>query len=141
MSEVNNEIEKKIHEFAEQMYKVGYEEGHHDGEIDCIMNIHLDDFSYQRGIEEAWECVRKIFNASHNKIIGIFGKEREYEYVYYDIINEYSASEAIAKIKEYEEKQTEKSCNTCGNEYVGENGCKYCKRKDCDYSKSKWTLR
>ena len=36
---------------------------------------------------------------------------------------EYSASEAIAKIKEYEEKQTKKSCDNCGKNYCGNALC------------------
>ena len=54
---------------------------------------------YEKGLQDAWECARKIYNdLSMDKYIEIFeGKSWFFDY---------NASEAIAKIKEYEEKQT-----------------------------------
>lgn len=73
--------------------------------------------SYQKGLNDAWECARKINKLSWLTLeqMGFEIKDRS-KNPSWDVIKEYSASEAIAKIKEYEgkQKQTEKSCRTCG---------------------------
>ena len=79
-----------------QGYKDGYEEGHHYGEIDGVMNVQIDEVSYQRGLNDAWECARKIWSMSAYERAEIFHDK--------NCMLEHTASEAIQMIKEYEEK-------------------------------------
>lgn len=56
---------------------------------------------YQRGLDDAWECARKIFGVkygyTHDEIIGIYGRRL-------DAID-LPPSEAIEKIRKYEEQK------------------------------------
>ena len=68
--------------------------------------------AYNKGLEDAWECARKIIGLGEpTDVVGCAGLR--------DFICGYSASEAIARLKKYEEKQkkTEKkidrSCESC----------------------------
>ena len=67
-------------EKAQQTIKVGYETG------------------YERGIHDAWECARKI-DTNRDLENYVFGDDLDNGY------RNLSASEAMAKVKEYEEKQ------------------------------------
>lgn len=117
------EIENQIHDFALRINSMGFldgyskglddrkkeiekarKEGYDEGVTDTIFNTD----TYIQGLNDAWECARKIVNSyncnwsdSIPKYADIFG---EYLTVHtFDI----SASEAIAKIKEYEDKHTD----------------------------------
>lgn len=88
-----------------QGYKDGYEEGHHYGEIDGVMNVQTDEVSYQRGLEDAWECVKKI---TYEKTEGGFDFKELKEIfdgriLLSEILVNYSATKAMKKIREYEE--------------------------------------
>lgn len=93
------------------VYNQGYERGRED-------IIKQSDFSYKRGLDDAWECMEKICaevidgGLDSNTLKQIFGTA-----IIVNIFKTNSASEAIAKLKEYEEKQAEeqieKSCETC----------------------------
>lgn len=65
---------------------------------------HID--GYSKGLDDAWECARKIFNWTPYERALVFGDK--------NCMNDHSASEAIAKIKKYEE--TEKNCKNCVND-------------------------
>ena len=62
--------------------------------------------NYEQGLNDMWECARKIFvpvnkgGLSGDEVIQIFNSRAPYE-----IFDNYSALEAITKIKEYEENQ------------------------------------
>lgn len=96
------EIEKQIHKLAEHMYETGYEDGRKE-------NAKIADAGYSHGLNDAWDCAKKILQTSgdikaHMKTI--------FEVYAWDnplsIFEKYSASEAIEKIKEYEKnKRTE----------------------------------
>lgn len=62
--------------------------------------------TYEDGLNDAWECARKIgkVNWLTLKQIGFEIKDKE-KNPSWDVVMEYSASEAITKIKDYEEKQ------------------------------------
>ena len=108
---MKEEIEQRIHEFAEQMYKEGYAVGHRDGQESMFGKR-----AYQKGLDDAWECARKIMDLTSNDI-----KRKEIigdcapKYA----LTKYPASIAIAKIKAYEERQTGKSCYSC----INKNNC------------------
>lgn len=84
----------------------GYKEGLHCGEVDGVMNIQVDEVSYQRGLNDVWECARKIAcdpdygGYSSEALMKMFNSTS----LYY-IFEHFSAQECIAKIKKYEETQ------------------------------------
>ena len=86
-------------------YKQGYEDGKKvqakKGVLEVAGDIgELMQKEYQRGLDEAWDTVRKIYDIQNVRMIqNIFGAEANYA------IHNYSASEVMAKIREYEEKQ------------------------------------
>lgn len=102
---MNAEIEQQIHEFANKMYKAGYNDGFNMGYEDGLKY----DKRYEAGLNEAWECARKIGKVNWITLeqMGFENKDKE-KNPSWDVVMEYSASEAIARIKEYEEKQEEK---------------------------------
>ena len=76
--------------------KTGHEGGYRSG--------------YEKGLEDVWKCANKINDMNAREFEEVFG------YTYYAGCMEIvSPSEALQKIKEYEErqKQDEKSCGTC----------------------------
>lgn len=78
-------VEEQIHEFAENMYSIGYNEGVKDGQGNKTSD------TYTKGLNDAWECARKIMQLPNDT--------QELFYL--------SAKEAITKIKEYEEAEAE----------------------------------
>lgn len=68
----------------------------------------VSEMEYQRGLEEAWECAKMIYLPTScpdgipwAELTNIFPGIKSMN----DILRHYSASEAIAKIKEYKENQ------------------------------------
>lgn len=109
-------------------YKRGYDAG-----LDKIQE-RVDDaygVGYRHGLDDAWECARKLAEYNDETFREVIGDK--YLYLGTVFTNE-TASEAIAKIKEYEEKQTEKSCENC--ECFG--NLTECKKRPC-YAHSCWT--
>jgi hypothetical protein len=91
-------MNKEILGLAEQIYQLGYEKG----QKDPLMLFKTD---YDRGLNDAWECARKL---THPRYGGYRDSEEKEIFGYDnsdDVLTNYSASEAIQKIKEYEEKQ------------------------------------
>ena len=115
-----NDIEKIIRD----VYSQGYNDGLKDGKA----SVQIDETeAYESGLNDAWECARKIhIDLSMDKCIEIFEGKSWFDY---------TASEAIAKIKEYEEKQ-KRTCDTCQYLHGGFNSLKKC--ANC-YSKNGWT--
>ena len=92
----------KVMDHAIKAYRQGYEDGQKE-KPQAIYEMKVEE--YNKGLNEAWECARKINNLPKAEdLCELFKGKSCYEY---------SASEAIAKIKEYEEKQTKKSCGNC----------------------------
>lgn len=86
-----------------EAYNKGYKDGISDGNIcNGTFRKRIKE-AYENGLNDAWECARKIYlntdenGLSGNELYAIFGERGGY------ILKEYSASEAIAKIKEYDE--------------------------------------
>lgn len=85
-------------------YEKGYKQGQKDMEQDTMAVL---ENGKMIGREEAWECVKKL---AYEKTEGGFDFKELKEIfdgkiLTTEILQNYSASEAIAKIKEYEEKQ------------------------------------
>jgi len=97
---VNNIMENIKNEMLwrlENEYQRGYEDGRKD-------IIKQSDFSYQRGLEDAWECAKKAWSMSETEFHKIFNIEWDFEYM----LDNLSATEVVQKIKEYEERQNVK---------------------------------
>ena len=107
---VKREVDKQI----KAAYQHGYEKGYSE-EYEARQSA--VDIAYKRGLNDAWKCARKLSHtrpqAEWNKLCELFGVAENRAYT---IFEKCTATEAIAKIKEYEEKQTEKSCDTCDNQ-------------------------
>lgn len=85
------DIKNKIHELIESAYRMGYEDG--------------KNLEYDLGLNDAWECARKLMLGENDGGISIEESRKIFGVGYYSALSNYSASEAIAKLKEYEEKQ------------------------------------
>lgn len=87
---------------------------------DDYINKHygmFQDAAYQKGLEDAWEVAQKLAlnktdgGMSNEKMRDIFGFQ-----AVYDIFKNHTASEALEKIREYEEKQKTKDEIKVGDE-------------------------
>lgn len=90
--------------------------------------------SYQKGLNDAWECAEKIVCLSKEEYKDAFNEEwslfKLQDRFYYD-----SALDAIQEMKKYEEKK-QKHCRDC--EYYDYPNRLECKRRRCVYH-SDWT--
>ena len=123
----------------EQIKKEAYEKGQKDLRESCVPQ---DEEAYgigyhegfQQGLGLAWEAAKKIENLSEAEKFEIFG-----EYDMFHIMHRYTASEAIEKIRQYEqtqkeleqEKEEEKpiSAEEAMRQYLD----KFCKSQRCRY--------
>lgn len=100
-----------IKNIIRHVYDQELEDGLNAGLQDSII-INKDVYGqgYEKGSQDAWECARKIYNdLSMDKCIEIFEGKSWFKY---------TASEAIAKIKEYEEKQAKDIEIKVGDEVI-----------------------
>lgn len=126
--DVLNDLVPKTQELHRAIFDKGYEQGYNEGirsrngESYSIYCYGYDD-GLKDGLNNAWECARKI--TCNVSLVGystyalreIFDTAR-----LGDIFLNFSASEAIAKIKEYEEKQKQPDNEVkVGDEVVDEN--------------------
>lgn len=65
----------------------------------------LQDTAYQRGLEDAWEAARKIIHMPEGDLLNIFTECYSAVCTALQVLLKYDASEAIAKLKAYEDKQ------------------------------------
>jgi hypothetical protein len=95
-----------VDELTTNIYKRGYAEGQkcvskRVEDEETVEDIYRKGF--ENGLEQAWECAKRINNMTMDECEKVFG---EYRY-FGTIAHNLTASEAIAKIKEYEDKQTD----------------------------------
>lgn len=80
----------------------------------------LQDTAYQRGLEDAWEAARKIIEMTSPPYWEVFNEYKE------DLFGKITATEAIEKLKAYEEKQKAEDEIKVGDEVeVLNSGSKY----------------
>lgn len=98
-------MRKEYSDVIEVILSDEYARGYNDGVFAGANTNNTRD--YEKGLHDAWKCARKIF-APVNKG-GLSGRDVNLIFnnmeAPYNIFDNYSASEAIAKIKEYEENQ------------------------------------
>ena len=96
----------------EQVRKEAYDKGYHEGHNACfetakdIMEEKRNE-AYQRGLSDAWEAARKIHRMPDGDILDLFPDCYASICTAAQAILKYDASEAIAKIKEYEDGKQE----------------------------------
>ena len=83
-----------INEHFSDLQDTAYQKGLHDGESKCRYCN-----EYQRGLNDAWEAARKIVEMSDPPYWELFDEYKE------NLFGKISASEAIEKLKAYEDKQ------------------------------------
>ena len=94
--EIRDELEK-------QAYQRGYEEAYDTAYADAEQIYESGKRAmYQKGLKDAWECARKIASDNAGRNYSIFGQHFTVE-----ILNTHSASEAIEKIRQYEQEKEE----------------------------------
>lgn len=117
-----------IENHVRDVYNQGYSDGLADGNINSGLFADKVREAYNNGLVDAWDCARKILydETLPRDILTDLGVN-----TFCGIIQDYSASEAIAKLKEYEErqKQSEKSCKDCRH---GNNGMPNFKNRRCE---------
>lgn len=112
-TQIMNSIENRVR----QAYNSGYETGFHDGEIAGYDKTDIWQDGFHKGLEEAWECAKKIYHMSAEKVIAIFGSCSNWV--------DFTAEEAIEKIRAYESKSNEPDKEIkVGDEIVYETGVK-----------------
>lgn len=115
-----------ISRIVNRVYDIGYDKARKELQIEEEFDedrAKAIKEAYQKGLDDAWECVKKIaavpsdggFTGARLKLI--FNRN----YIA-DIVTNYSASETIAKIKEYEEKQKAEDEIKVGDEITDSSG-------------------
>ena len=86
-----------IGQVRKEGYEKGYETGYEDGYNEPGKN---QQEAYQRGLSDAWEAARKVVALSIVDRRKVFGSE-----YMYSILEKHTASEAIEKLKAYEQEE------------------------------------
>jgi hypothetical protein len=125
------ELEKRVHDFAELIYKQGYEDGLNQANEPNKRYTILDvEKARNEGVEDTWDCARKLMLScgeggyDAGTIADIFGMS------YQDVLKECKPNKVIKLFKEYEalQKQNERkvdcevtACYNC----INHNYCDY----------------
>lgn len=102
--EVMIRMKMDLNYIAEEAYKRGYDKGYADKTNNDKVCKDLAENFYQRGLNEAWQAGRKVVlspdegGMSVQDLFAIFGNNS-----IENVFRKYSASEAIEKMKAYEE--------------------------------------
>ena len=125
-SKINNIMDKAKEDVRTQIDRA-YQQGYADAKSELGQNAvdlahEESDRAYQRGLEDAWEAAKKI-TLDKNDDVGLSLREmvQIFHTASYDkILKENTASEAIAKINEYEEQQKQDTEIKVGDEVYSE---------------------
>lgn len=94
---------RQMTECLENAYNRGYKQGN-----DCLkenIQTHSDN-AYEQGLKDAWGCARLIELDENEGGLDVKTIKEIFGMNYHQVFLEYSASEAIAKIREFREKHT-----------------------------------
>lgn len=118
-----NKAKDNLLDIADSIYQQGYEAG--KAVTPFTDTEEAEKKAYNRGLNEAWDVARKLV---HPRLGGYTEEQKQHifgEYVSSDsILQNFTASEAIAKIKAYEDKQKQDAEIKVGDE-VTHNGAKF----------------
>lgn len=109
--DIMNRIKDDVDYIADEAYTKGYTDGRKQAKTQAELDVAHDienvaKENYQKGLDDAWECARKINctlndgGIKYNELYDIFGMINQHI-----IMHQFSASEALEKIKSYEEEQ------------------------------------
>ena len=99
----------------EQVRKEAYDKGYDDATAEIGSDEQaIAEKAYQKGLSDAWECTRKIAGMHSEERRKIFGQN-----LLQIIFGFYSASEAIEKIRQYEQEKEEQI--QVGDEVISRN--------------------
>ena len=101
MSDKGMHEKHKCLDIVDAVYKKGYDDGYYDGK-EADQSDNAD--HYKQGLNEAWECARWI--ATHFMECGKVFSIKEWAFDL--ILTNYSAQEAIERVKNYEAEQKQK---------------------------------
>ena len=82
----------------------------------------LQDDAYNKGLEDAWECARKMLRMCDADLLDIFTECYASVCTASQAIQKYTVHEALAKLTAYEEKQKEDADFCVGDEVQSESG-------------------
>ena len=81
----------------------------------------LQDEAYQRGLNVAWECARRIIHMPEGDLLNIFTECYSAVCTALQVLLKYDAAEAIEKLKAYEEKKKQDDKIEVGDEVEWDN--------------------
>ena len=99
-----------INEHFGELQDEAYQRGHDDGyEAGCATAFKpVSDAEYQRGLEDAWEAARRIIHMPEGNLLNIFTECYSAVCTALQVLLKYDASEAIEKLKAYDDKQKDR---------------------------------
>ena len=99
-------------------YRQGYSDGIKDGNInDETFSLKVKE-AYENGLNDAWECARLIALDEDEGGLAVKDVREIFGMNHHHAFSGYSASEAIAKIREYREKQNQTEGIKVGDEII-----------------------
>lgn len=121
---VKAQIRKAYDESYKDGYVAGYDHGKRDGKADTPFTDteEAENKAYNRGLNDAWDAARKLVHRING---GYTETEKK---IIFDtstsdsILLNYTATEAIAKIKAYEDKQKQDAEIKVGDEVIVDDG-------------------
>lgn len=99
-----NDIETRAEKAQEEAYQRGYCDAL-EKHCEICEEKHDAEESYQQGLNNAWECARKIIYMPEDDLLNIFTECYSTVSIVLQVILKYDASEAIEKLKAYEQEQ------------------------------------
>jgi len=104
LSTLENLVRKDIMEQVDEAYQKGYDKGYADktnnDEVCKQIAKDIQDEAYQRGLNDAWEAARKIITWPDRSLVNSDAFDLDPGE---NIFTKYSASEAIERLKSYED--------------------------------------
>lgn len=111
-------VKESIRNAYDKGYKQGFNEGQaHQLASDDVFRESCEKSAYEKGLNDAWECARKIVQREANGEENIVDERLDS----YDTFMTYTAAKCITRIKEYEEKQKTDSEVKVGDEVIDGN--------------------
>ena len=110
----NDEIEELNSDYINEHYGDLQDDAYQRGYKDCETRYCSFDAcpnrqaEYRRGLNDAWEAARKIIHMSEGELLNIFTECYSAVCTALQVLLKYDVSEAIEKLKAYEEKQNDK---------------------------------
>lgn len=101
LEELNSDY---INEHFGQLQDEAYKRGINDGSLDVKQRV---EGAYQRGLDDAWEAARKIVRMPEGDLLNIFTECYSAVCTALQVLLKYDASEAIEKLKAYEEQKAD----------------------------------